>query len=680
METECIEAQMETNQSSHSTKKVLTIGGLLVTMGVVYGDIGTSPLYVMKAIIEGNGGLASLSKDFVYGAVSLVFWTLTLLTTVKYVMIALNADNQGEGGIFALYTLVRKKARFLIIPAMIGGATLLADGVLTPAVTVTTAIEGLRGIPVVYDAIGDNQSIIVWITIGIIFCLFQIQRFGTETVGRAFGPIMFCWFTFLGLTGLYNFAQDLSLIAAINPYYAIRLLFSPENKVGIFILGSVFLATTGAEALYSDLGHVGKRNIRVSWPYVKICLVLNYFGQAAWLLKVKNDMTYIQADDLNPFFRMMPAGLEFFSVIFATVAAIIASQSLITGSYTLVAEAIRLRLLPKLKIVYPSTQKGQLYIPTVNNLLFLLCIGVVFYFRTSAHMEAAYGLAITVTMLMTTFLLYYYLLQKEVPPLIAGVSMAFFAGIEIIFFVSSIVKFLHGGYVAALIALMILAVMLIWERGNLIEERYADKVSLYDYKNQLKSLSQDQTIPMYQTNLVFLTGNLKNHRIGREILYSILDKRPKRAKVYWFVNVAVTDDPYTEEYYVDTMGTDCIVNIQLRLGFRVSQSVNVYLRQIVQDLMREGTIKPQPQTYTITPGRIVGDFCFILIKEELSRLTHLKKFDRMIMQAKLAIKKIAVSPDRWFGLEFSDYRVEYVPLIIGQQLKSNLSRVNVKDF
>lgn len=295
-------------------------------------------------------------------------------------------------------------------------------------------------------------------------------------------------------------------------------------------------------------------------------------------------------------------------------------------------------------------------------------------------MEAAYGLAITVTMLMTTFLLYYYLLQKKVPPLIAGASMAFFAGIEIIFFVSSIVKFLHGGYVAALIALMILAVMLIWERGNLIEERYADKVSLYDYKNQLKSLSEDKTIPMYQTNLVFLTGNLKNHRIGREILYSILDKRPKRAKVYWFVNVAVTDDPYTEEYYVDTMGTDCIVNIQLRLGFRVSQSVNVYLRQIVQDLMREGTIKPQPQTYTITPGRIVGDFCFILIKEELSRLTHLKKFDRMIMQAKLAIKKIAVSPDRWFGLEFSDYRVEYVPLIIGQQLKSNLSRVNVKDF
>ncbi len=656
------------------------MGGILVAMGVVYGDIGTSPLYVMKAIIEGNGGLSNLTKDFIIGSISLIFWTLTLLTTIKYVIIALNADNHGEGGIFSLYTLVRKSGKYLIIPAMIGGAALLADGVLTPAVTVTTAIEGLRGIPAFFDTFGNDQSIIMTITILIIFFLFMIQRFGTELVGKAFGPIMLGWFTFIGIAGIGNFWGNLEVLKALNPYYAVELLGSPQNKEGLFVLGSIFLATTGAEALYSDLGHVGRKNIRTSWPYVKICLLLNYFGQAAWLIKVKDISSYQQMDAINPFFRMMPQGLTVFSVIFATLAAIIASQALISGSYTLVSEAIQLKLLPRLKIIYPSKQKGQLYIPAVNSLLLIACIGVVVYFRTSAHMEAAYGLAITVTMLMTTVLLLFYLLQKHVPKAIAFGITLFFGTIETIFFISSISKFFHGGFVAALIALIIFSIMLIWERGNIIEERASDKISLYDYLDQLKKLREDRSIPIYQTNLVFLTSNLKGHRIGREILYSVLDKRPKRAKVYWFVNVLVTDDPYTEEYYVDMMDTDYVVNVQLRLGFRINQEVNVYLRQIVNELMAEGKLAKQPQTYTITPGREVGDFCFILIREELSRVNELSTFDRLVMQAKLAIKKVAVSPDRWFGLEYSDYRLEYVPLIIGKKRHSNLKQVNVKDF
>jgi KUP system potassium uptake protein len=419
--------------TTHNTKKI-SMAGLLVAMGVVYGDIGTSPLYVMKSIVEDNGGLSGINPDFVIGSVSLIFWTLTLLTTIKYVVIALNADNHGEGGIFSLYTLVRKGGKYLIIPAMIGGAALLADGVLTPAVTVTTAIEGLRGIPQFFDQFGNNQNVIVIITLVIIFVLFMVQRFGTDIVGKAFGPIMFAWFTFLGVMGLMNFSQDWTVIRALNPYYAIQLLFSADNKLGLFILGNIFLATTGAEALYSDLGHVGKRNIRLSWPYVKICLVINYFGQAAWLLNVYQNPEAQQIKNLNPFFQMMPQSWIVIGVAFATVAAVIASQALITGSFTLVSEAIKLKLLPRLKIMYPGNSIGQMYIPAVNLILWIACSLVVVTFRTSHHMEAAYGLSITVTMLMTTALLYFYLIQNGHSRWLAYLVTFFFGAIEVVFF------------------------------------------------------------------------------------------------------------------------------------------------------------------------------------------------------------------------------------------------------
>lgn len=658
-----------------------TLGGTLVAMGVVYGDIGTSPLYVMKAIVDGNGGLDHVSETFILGAVSLVFWTLTLLTTIKYVMIALNADNHGEGGIFSLFTLVRKNSRYLLYPAMLGGATLLADGILTPAVTVTTAVEGLRGIPSFHNMFGDSQQIIVIITVIIIFSLFMVQRLGTKKVGTAFGPIMFGWFTFIGLIGLSNFMGNLSVIRALNPYYAVHLLFSEENKLGILILGSVFLATTGAEALYSDLGHAGRNNIRVSWPYIKVCLVLNYFGQAAWIIRVKDLPEYQDIGMLNPFFRMMPQSLTIIGVIFATVAAIIASQSLISGSYTLASEAIKLRLLPRMKIIYPTDQKGQLYIPAINNMLMVGCLAIVFGFRTSARMEAAYGLAITITMLMTTILLLVYLLQEGTPKSLAYLIFIFFGTIESIFFVSSASKFMHGGYVALGMALVIFLIMLIWHRGNMITEATSKRISLYDYKGQLGELRDDTDWPQLQTNLVFLTSKIKGHLISREIMYSILDKSPKRAKVYWFVNVFVTDEPYTKEYYVDMMDTDYIVNVQLRLGFKMPQEVNVYLRQIVHDLMNEGKLPKQPQKYSITPGRDTGDFSFVLIREELSRVTELNWLDTLVMQAKLGIKRRAVDPAKWYGLEYSDVITEYVPLVIQpKRNKVTLKQVPVEEF
>lgn len=655
--------------TTHNTKKI-SMAGLLVAMGVVYGDIGTSPLYVMKSIVEDNGGLTGINPDFVIGSVSLIFWTLTLLTTIKYVVIALNADNHGEGGIFSLYTLVRKGGKYLIIPAMIGGAALLADGVLTPAVTVTTAIEGLRGIPQFFDRFGNNQNVIVIITLVIIFVLFMVQRFGTDIVGKAFGPIMFAWFTFLGVMGLLNFSQDWTVIRALNPYYAIQLLFSADNKLGLFILGNIFLATTGAEALYSDLGHVGKRNIRLSWPYVKICLVINYFGQAAWLLNIYQNPEAQQIKNLNPFFQMMPQSWIVIGVAFATVAAVIASQALITGSFTLVSEAIKLKLLPRLKIMYPGNSIGQMYIPAVNLILWIACSLVVVTFRTSHHMEAAYGLSITVTMLMTTALLYFYLIQNGHSRWFAYLVTFFFGAIEVVFFISSVVKFFRGGFVAVLIGLIILVVMFIWEQGNIIRESSTEDVSLRDYIPQLKELRDDTSLPIYQTNVVFLVPDMAEDKVGRQFIYSILDKRPKRARVYWFVHVEVTDEPYTKEYQVDMMGTDFIVQVNLFLGFRVQQEINVYVRQVIHDLMKQGRLPKQPQRYSLTPGREVGDFQFVLIDEVVSNVTTLGKWQRQIMQAKLAIKKIATSPETWFGLEYSEVKYETVPLIIGNTRKT----------
>lgn len=663
---------MKQEQPKHHQLHKISFAGLLVAMGVVYGDIGTSPLYVMKAIVEENGGLASINRDFILGAVSLIFWTLTILTTVKYVIIALKADNHGEGGIFSLYTLVRNQGKFLIIPAMIGGAALLADGVLTPAVTVTTAIEGLRGIPEFFDRFGMDQNIIVIITLVILLVLFSMQRFGTDMVGKAFGPVMFLWFTFLGVMGILNFSRDLSVISALNPVYAVKLLFSTDNHLGIFILGNIFLATTGAEALYSDMGHVGKRNIHVSWPYVKICLMLNYLGQAAWLTNVYQDTDVQAIEQLNPFFRMLPNGWMVIGVGFATIAAVIASQALISGSFTLVSEAIKLKLLPRMKIIYPGKTIGQMYIPVINTLLWIACSLVVLTFRTSSHMEAAYGLSITVTMLMTTLLLFFFMKQKGHSLVTSLIITLFFGGIETIFFISSAVKFFHGGFVAVLIALVILLVMAIWEGANIIEENVSDEVNLRDYLPQLTALRDDQTIPLYQTNVVFLVPRLSGNEIERQFVYSILDKRPKRAQVYWFVNVDVTDEPFTQEYEVDTMGTDFVIKVKLHLGFRIEQEVNVYIRQIIHDLMKSGRIPQQPQKYSITPGRNVGDFQFILIQKILSNNTVLSKWQRQIMQAKLFIKRHTMSPENWFGLEYSDVLYETVPLVIGAPRKTRL--------
>ena len=646
-------------------KQGFRFGMFLVTIGIVYGDIGTSPLYVMKSIVEGNGGINQINEQFIIGSLSLVIWTITLLTTIKYVLIAMKADNHGEGGIFSLYALVKDFGKWLILPAMLGGAALLADGVLTPAVTVTTAVEGLRSIESMNRFLGSGQWKVVAITLLIITLLFSVQHAGTSRIGKAFGPVMLLWFSFLGVTGLVHVLELPVVLKAFNPIYAVQILLSPYNKLGFMILGSVFLATTGAEALYSDMGHVGRENVYFSWPFVKLCLIANYMGQGAWIIRNQANTALLALEDMNPFFLMLPGLLRPFAVVLSAAAAIIASQALITGSYTLVSEAIRLDLLPHLEIRYPADTKGQLYIGVVNTVLWIGCSAIVLYFRSGARIEAAYGLAITVTMLMTTLLIYVYQRKCRHRTLLSFVVLLVFGMIEAVFFISSLSKFTHGGYVTVIVTLLLLILMIIWYRGTQLEKKYSTRLPIREHIPSLKALHEDTEIPLLAHNLVYLEGGADPEVMDRDILYSILDKDSKRAQAYWFVSVNVLNDPDTMNYQLETYDTDFIYRIRLNLGFRCSQRINVYLRQIVQDLQARGELPRQDKKYSIYGGSTVGTFKFCIIHKTVTTKTELSSLDELILNAKYSIRKAAGSKVKWYGLDTSSLILEYVPLIVG---------------
>lgn len=644
-------------------KNRVSITSLLVALGIVYGDIGTSPLYVIKSMIGVNNGL--ITKDLVYGGISLVFWTLTIQTTIKYVLLTLQADNKGEGGIFSLYTLLRKCAKWLIIPAIIGGASLLADGMITPPVTVTSAIEGLN---LVIDL---KETTIITIVIIILTCLFSIQRFGTDFIGKIFGPMMFIWFTMLAILGISHIIHYKEIFAAINPYYGIKLLITSPKSV--YILGAVFLCTTGAEALYSDLGHCGRRNIHYTWIFVKICIVLNYFGQGAYLM-----MREGQVIKDNPFFLVMPTWFIVPGVIISTIAAIIASQALISGSFTLVSEAIKLNIFPKLQVKFQNEDKGKLYIPAVNWVLYIGCVMIVSGFRKSSNMEAAYGLAITITMLMTTILLSQYIKFNKNKATLSKVTFIVFGTIEGSFLYANLFKFMHGGYVTIIIAGLLAFLMYIWIKGTNIKQRYTQWVKIDNYKAHFQALKEDKAVPLFCTNLVYLSDAKIEGDIENKIIYSIFNKQPKRARFYWFVNVKVTDEPYTKEYSVETIVPNEAYVINFRLGFRIDQKVNEFLGQIIQDLVKNKEIIVSPKKYWISMGDkvTVGDFKFVILEEILPNFTNLSKWDNFIMSTKLLIKHFTASQAKWYGIDTSVISVEKVPVIAGSYSNEKLIRIN----
>ncbi len=610
----------------------------------------------MQAIL----GDRPVSELLVYGGLSCVFWTLTLQTTIKYIILILRADNKGEGGVFALYALVRKRAKWLVFPAIIGGAALLADGMITPAITVTSAIEGLK--------LYDPDIPVVPIVIGILCVLFLFQRLGTKLVGSYFGPIMFVWFTMLGAIGIYNLNDHLGILNAINPKYAYDLL--AHYPKGIFLLGAVFLCTTGAEALYSDLGHCGKLNIRVTWIFVKTCLLLNYFGQGAWLMSHQGEII-----DTQIFFAVMPEWFVIIGIIIATTASVIASQALITGSFTLINEAMRLNLWPKVRVIHPTDLRGQIFVPSINGILFFGCVAMVLFFKESRNMEAAYGLTINFGMLMDTILFGTFLYVRRGSITLVVLMALVFVTIELGFLFANLTKFAHGGYVTMILGTLFFLVMYVWFNARKIKNRYLEFVNVKDFLPPLKALSDDVTIPKYCSHLIYLTSADYPSQMESKIFYSIFNKQPKRADVYWFVHVDVVDEPFTLEYVVTPLVPGDVFRVDFMLGFRMAPRINLYFKKVVENMAANNEVDTVSRYESLNKQNVSGDFRFVVIEKFLSFENELPFIEKLIMDGYFLLKKVSLKEGREFGLDTSSVAIEKFPLILIPPKEVNLKRV-----
>jgi len=639
----------------------LTAAGVIITLGIIYGDIGTSPIYVLNAIVSGH----VITPELLYGGLSCVFWTLILVTTVKYVFLALDADNRGEGGIFALYALIRRyKVQWTIIPAIIGCASLIADGFITPPISISSAIEGLR----ILNPTIPIEPIVIAILIG----LFIFQQFGTRIVGGIFGPVMLIWFTMIGVFGVIEIAKYPEVIHALNPYYAINLLVRYPG--GFWLLGAVFLCTTGAEAMYSDLGHCGKQNIRISWSYVIVMLMLSYFGQSAHLLRVFNGQHW--SDTQSTFYSMMPEWFLPIGITIASLATIIASQALISGCFTLVNEAMKLRLWPNLRVIYPTTHQGQMYVPWINWFLCAGCIAVVLIFKESANMEAAYGLAITINMLMTTLLLTYLMQVHRRPFFVTWGIPAVFLTIETAFFISNLRKFEHGGWFTFSIAVVLFLGMWVFYQARLLRKKHIEFVEIKDYIGALKDLTRDETIAKEANNLVFLCmANDKSH-IDSNIIYSIFRKRPKRADIYWFVHVDIANEPYGASYAVDTIVPRRVFFVRLSFGFKVDHKVNLMFNKIVEEMVKNGEVDELSHYPSLRKYNMPADFKFILLNSRVAIDDALTPWEQFVVKGYRFIKSISLSAAEDFGLELTNVEEETVPIRIAPSSKIDLQRVN----
>ena len=650
------------HSSSHLSK--LTLAGLFITLGIIYGDIGTSPLYVFSSIV----GERDISDLLVYGGISCVFWTLTLQTTFKYVFLTLRADNRGEGGVFSLYALIHRYAKWVYIPAILGAATLLADGIITPPISVSSAIEGLKGVHGLEHIIVPGNNLTVGIVIAIISLLFFFQRFGTKVVGASFGPIMLVWFSMILILGISQIVHSPQIIRALNPYYAYNLLTTYPK--GFWLLGSVFLCTTGAEALYSDLGHCGRKNIQASWIFVKTALVINYLGQGSWILSYHGT----KLNGANPFYEMMPHWFLVPGIIVATLATIIASQALISGSFTLISEAIGMNFWPKVKIKFPTTIKGQIYIPSINLILCIGCIAMMLYFRKSSLMEAAYGFSIVVAMLMTTFLMYMYMrFVRKWPIALVVLIMLMFLSVESAFFVANVAK-IKQRWMFLFFEVGLTFVMFIWFKARKITNRYLNFVAIKNYLDNIIQLSHDKDLPKYATHLVYFTKANNRGHIEKRILESIMNKKPKRADVYWLVHIDRTDDPYTLEYDVDEIVDDKIIRVDFKIGFRVQPRINLLLKKVMQEMTLSQELLFHDKYECLEHKDFHADITYIIIERFLSIENELSVKEDFILDSYFLLKRVSQSDLKAYGLDTSDTVVEHVPLIIAQKDKLPLKR------
>lgn len=633
----------------------VSVSGLLVTLGIVYGDIGTSPLYVMKAIA---GAASSVTEDYILGALSCIIWTLTLQTTIKYVIITLRADNRGEGGIFSLFALIRRKIPWAYVFAIIGGSTLLSEGIITPAITVTSAVEGLRIV---------NEGVpVIPVVLIIITCLFVVQQFGAKFIGSSFGPIMVIWFSMLAILGLTHILDAPVVFKAFNPYYAYKLLIAHPSA--FLVLGAVFLCTTGVEALYSDLGHCGLKNIRVSWIFVKTTLILNYLGQGAYIIS----HGYVQGD--NPFFTIMPKWFIMPGVIIATAAAIIASQALISGAFTLISVAISLNVWPKMRKIFPTTIKGQIYIPAVNWFLYIGCIFVILFFQDSSKMEGAYGLSVTLTMLMTTTLLMFYLTLKKIKLYWIVLFLTTYYFLEGVFLIANLQKFMHGGWLTIVIASVFFLIMYGWYNARKIRNSFTSFIKISDYMEVITALSKDKSVAKYATNLVYITRANNRDEMESKVIYSILNKQPKRADVYWFLHVDILDEPYTFEYELTEIVPKNIIKVDFRLGFKVEPRINLYFKQVLDEMEMNDEIDLTSRYDSLRQFNIDSDFVFVIIDRIPNYDFDFTPHDKFMMGLYRAFRHLGVSETKAFGLDTSNVLIEKVPLMIDKSYKRIIKR------
>jgi KUP system potassium uptake protein len=651
----------------------LTAAGMLVTLGIIFGDIGTSPLYVFQTLLTEGVKDAPINESFVLGCISCIFWTLTLQTTFKYIVITLQADNKGEGGIFSLYALVRRYGKWLAIPAIIGAGTLLADGIITPPISVTSAIEGLNNVPSLAAAFVPGSGLIIGIVIGIILLLFFFQQFGTNVVGSAFGPVMLMWFLMIGFLGLMQISHYPEIFKALSPYYGAKLLITHPN--GFWLLGAVFLCTTGAEALYSDLGHCGRKNIQISWIFVKTTLLLNYLGQGAWVL---SQPAHTNFTNVNPFYQIVPDPhlLMIPCVALATLATIIASQALISGSFTLISEAVSMNFWPRITIKYPSNIRGQIYIPSINWLLCFGCVAVTLYFQTSEHMTAAYGFSITIAMLMTTILMYYFMRYvKHWPVWIVTIILCVFLCVEFSFFITNAAKLLKRLFFVVF-EIGLIFTMYVWFRARKINNRFLHFIDLKDQIPMLHALSADETIPKYSSQLIYLTKANNSKQIEEKIIYSIMSRSPKRADTYWFVHIDTTDEPYTMEYSVDQVEVGKIIRVDFRLGFRIQPRVNVLFRKVVEDMVARKELDITSSYKSLKQFKVVSDFRFVIMEKFLSYNNLFSVSEAFILNSYFTIKKLALSEAKAFGLDTSETHIEKIPLVVKPVSNILLRRVD----
>ncbi len=544
----------------------------LGALGVVYGDIGTSPLYALRESFAEEYGLLPTAAN-VLGILSLIFWSLVIVISIKYLIYILRADNDGEGGILALTSLVtplqvrRGGGKWvLIVLGLFGTALLYGDGVITPAISVLSAVEGLE------VATPFFEPYILPITCGILVALFLSQRFGTGGVGRVFGPVTILWFSTLALLGIYQTVQEPSVLASLNPVYAYRF-FLENGLSGFWVLGSVFLVVTGGEALYADMGHFGKRPIRLAWFAVVFpALVLNYLGQGALILRVPEAVE-------NPFYEMVPEVLLYPVVVLATAATVIASQALISGAFSLTAQAVQLGYVPRLVIRHTSRREyGQIYIPNINWLLMFACLGLVVTFRSSSNLAAAYGVAVTMTMVITTVLFYFFLRERLRWPLwLAAPLCLVFLVIDGAFFAANIVKVPQGGWFPLVVAVGVFILLTTWKRGRqLLSERLDERVQPLESFLENVAANPPNRVPgtaifMYRSPVhtpYSLEQNLRTNKVLHERVVLLTVKTAEVPRVRRSQRVTLT--PLGNEFY----------QVVMRFGFMEEPNVPRVLRNV----------------------------------------------------------------------------------------------------